>query len=69
MIIKVFIETPHLVKYNSMSSLYKGEDFMTRTVLYYQNRIAKLKARGEGMNNRIIKKIERKLRAINKHLS
>ena len=39
---------------------------MTRTVLYYQNRIAKLKARGEGMNNRIIKKIERKLRAIEK---
>lgn len=39
---------------------------MTRTALYYQNRIMKLKARGEGVNSRIIKKIERKLRAINK---
>ena len=38
---------------------------MTRDALYYQNRLALLANNGKD-NGRIIKKIERKLRALNK---
>jgi hypothetical protein len=39
---------------------------MTRTKLYYSNRIHKLKSRDAVANARIIKKLERRIRLLNK---
>lgn len=33
----------------------------TRTALHYENRIAKLKAKGEVMNDKLIKKAQRQM--------
>lgn len=33
----------------------------TRTKLHYENRIAKLKAKGEVMNDKLIKKVQRQM--------
>lgn len=35
-----------------------------RTILHYENRIAILKSRGETKNDKLIKKMERKMRAL-----
>ena len=37
---------------------------ITRTIEHYQNRINLLRSRGEVMNARLIKKLERKVRSL-----
>ena len=38
---------------------------ITRTIAHYENRINLLRSRGEVMNAKLIKKLERKVRQIN----
>ena len=51
---------------SSCTILKWKEDFMTRTKLYYSNRIHKLKSRNAVANARIIKKLERRIRLLDK---
>ena len=44
----------------------KGENFMNHTLEHYENQINKLKARDEVVNKWIIRKLERRKRALKK---